>query len=61
MIIKGVRQTGKTYSLKEFGKMHFKETHYLNFENNPDAAKLFTQNFDPKRILNDLSFLLLDF
>ena len=58
LIIKGVRQTGKTYSLKEFGRACFKATHYLNFENNPDAAKLFTANFDPKRILNDLSFLL---
>lgn len=58
LIIKGVRQTGKTYSLKEFGEICFKKTHYLNFENNPDAAKLFTTHFDPKRILSDLSFLL---
>jgi predicted AAA+ superfamily ATPase len=58
LIIQGVRQTGKTYSLKAFGQTNFKATHYLNFENNPNAAKLFIGSFDPKRILNDLNFLL---
>lgn len=58
LIIKGVRQTGKTYILKEFGKKYFPAVHYINFEHNAKAAHLFSGNFDPKRILNDLSFLL---
>jgi hypothetical protein len=58
LILKGVRQTGKTYVLKEFGESHFPHYHYLNFEHNKKAAKLFENDFDPKRILNDLSFLL---
>lgn len=58
LIIRGVRQTGKTYTLKEFGKQYFKKMHYINFENNPEAANLFSKNFEPKRILIDLSFLL---
>lgn len=58
LILKGVRQTGKTYSLKEFGKMEYSAYHYLNFEENKKAAALFKGNFNPKSILNDLNFLL---
>lgn len=58
LILKGVRQTGKTYSLKQFGKQQFSACHYLNFENNPKAHALFQQSFEPKQILIDLSFLL---
>lgn len=58
LILKGVRQTGKTYTLKEFGKDNFPAFHYLNFEQNKKASALFKDDYDPKRILNDLSFLL---
>lgn len=58
LVLKGVRQTGKTYSLKEFGKSEFPAFHYLNFEENKKAAGLFIENLNPKRIINDLSFLL---
>lgn len=58
LIIKGVRQTGKTYLLKQFGKSDFPAFHYINFESNQKAANLFKDDFDPKRILSDLAFLL---
>lgn len=58
LILKGVRQTGKTYILKEFGQTHFKNYHYLNFEQNKRLSDLFKNDFDPKRIVNDLSFVL---
>jgi hypothetical protein len=58
LIFKGVRQVGKTYLLKEFGKAHFPRTHYINFEKNPRAAKLFEPDLVPERILNDLGFYL---
>jgi len=58
LILTGVRQTGKTYSLKEFGKHHFPAVHYVNFEQNKKVAALFQDDFDPQRILNSLSFLL---
>ncbi len=57
LILKGVRQTGKTYTLKEFGKTEYSSFHYLNFEENKKAVALFKDNFNPKRILTDLSFL----
>lgn len=58
LIIKGVRQTGKTFVLKQFGQMEFPKYHYINFEQNQKAIELFQGDFDPKRILTDLSFLL---
>ena len=58
LIIKGVRQTGKTYTLKEFGKSDFPVFHYVNFEQNQKAANIFVGDFDIKRIMNELSFLL---
>jgi predicted AAA+ superfamily ATPase len=58
LIIKGVRQTGKTYILKQFGENEFKNVHYINFEQNQKAANLFKVDIDPKRILQDLNFLL---
>ena len=35
LIIRGARQTGKTWLMKEFGKTSFNETIYINFENEP--------------------------
>src|SRR3990167_1032537 len=58
LIIKGIRQTGKTYILKRFGESDFSTFHYINFEFNQKAVNLFKDNFNPKRILQELSFLL---
>lgn len=58
LIIKGVRQVGKTYLLKEFGKTHFPKYHYLNFEKEPILAKIFEADLSPQRILTELSFHL---
>lgn len=58
LLLKGVRQVGKTYLLKEFGKLHFPKTHYFNFEKQPALAKIFEPDLVPGRILNELSFLL---
>jgi predicted AAA+ superfamily ATPase len=58
LILKGVRQVGKTYSVMEFGKTEFPRVHYLNFEKNMNAAALFQENLDPKRIVDELRFLL---
>lgn len=32
LIIEGARQVGKTWLMKEFGKQHFSDTVYINFE-----------------------------
>ena len=54
LIVRGARQTGKTFALKKFGKTHFRETHYFNFEKQGDLAGIFEKNLEPKRILSDL-------
>ena len=43
LIIRGARQTGKTWLMKEFGKTSFNETIYINFENEPALKNLFIQ------------------
>ncbi|MFI5334198.1 MAG: ATP-binding protein [Chlamydiales bacterium] len=58
LLLKGVRQVGKTHLLKEFGKTHFAQCHYFNFEKQPNLCKIFEQDLQPKRILNELSFTL---
>lgn len=58
LILKGVRQVGKTYLLKEFGRLYFPTFHYVNFEKEPGLAKIFEQDLVPERILNELSFYL---
>ncbi len=56
LILKGVRQVGKTHLLKEFGRTHFAQTHYFNFEKQPGLSKVFDPDLVPQRILNELSF-----
>jgi predicted AAA+ superfamily ATPase len=34
LIIKGARQVGKTWIMKEFGRQYFKQTAYINFDSN---------------------------
>lgn len=58
LILNGVRQVGKTYLLKNFGQEHFQAYHHIDFEKSRDVAKIFQQNLDPKRIIDELSFYL---
>ena len=58
LILKGVRQVGKTYLLKEFGEGYFKKSHYINFEQDSKLANIFQSDLDPDRILLELSFYL---
>jgi len=55
LILKGARQTGKTYILKEFGKREFEDTAYFNFEEDPDLKKFFEGSLNPSKILEKLS------
>jgi uncharacterized protein len=51
LIIRGARQTGKTWLMKEFGARHFEQTVYINFEKNSRMQLLFDGDFDFQRIL----------
>lgn len=54
LILRGARQVGKTWLMKEFGRLYFKNTVYVNFENAPELNSLFMQNLDVHRILQTL-------
>ena len=40
LILKGVRQVGKTWILKEFGKRYYKNVAYFNFDENEEFKQL---------------------
>lgn len=54
LILKGVRQCGKTYLLKEFGERYYESCIYLNFEENDSLKKVFEGDYDTARILFEL-------
>jgi predicted AAA+ superfamily ATPase len=41
LIVKGCRQCGKTYSVRDFAKKYYKNEVYLNFFKNPDYLSIF--------------------
>ncbi len=55
LIIRGARQTGKTYLVREFGKKHFSYFVEINFEYEREACKLFNRNYDPDRVIKFIS------
>lgn len=56
LILKGVRQVGKTWVLKEFGKRHYSNTAYFNFDENIEYRQFFETTKNPERIMQNLSF-----
>ena len=57
LILKGARQVGKTYILKQFGKENYEGVAYFNFDHDEDLYNLFENTKDPKRILEQLAFI----
>ena len=54
LILKGVRQVGKTWVLKEFGKRYYENTAYFNFDENLEYKQFFETTKDVDRILQNL-------
>lgn len=57
LILKGVRQVGKTWILKEFGKKYYKNFVYFNFDENIEYLQFFQTTKDPRRILQNLMLI----
>ena len=57
LILKGARQIGKTYILKQFGEENYEGVAYFNFDHDEDLYNLFNKTKDPKRILEQLAFI----
>lgn len=57
LILRGARQVGKTYILKQFGEENYNNVAYFNFDHDQELYQLFENTKDPKRILEQLSFV----
>ena len=51
LVVKGVRQCGKTSSVMDFANRHFKNVVYLDFREHPDYKKFFTPNLEVDAII----------
>lgn len=54
LIIKGARQVGKTWIMKEFGRKFFKNVIYISFDNNERMKNVFELDYDINRIISAL-------
>lgn len=54
LIIRGARQVGKTWIMKEFGKISYEKYAYINFDNNERMESLFSGNLEISRIITAL-------
>lgn len=54
LILNGARQVGKTYTLREFGSINYKNVVYVNLETNLLVSSYFSDNINPERIIQYL-------
>lgn len=54
LIIEGARQVGKTWLMKEFGRLSYSDTVYINFDSNSRMAELFSSDLQTDRIIMGL-------
>ena len=57
MLLKGARQVGKTWLMKEFGRNYYKSYVYFNFDEEDDLKSIFESNKNPQRIIELLSMI----
>ncbi|MBQ6806853.1 MAG: ATP-binding protein [Lachnospiraceae bacterium] len=57
LILQGARQVGKTYSILEFGRTHYENVAYFNFETNPQLNETFEENISPDYLIPILSHI----
>ena len=57
LVIKGARQVGKTWLMKEFAKNEYDDFIYISFDNDEQAVDIFANTKDPKRIIKRLALV----
>lgn len=57
LILQGARQVGKTYSILEFGRTHYENVAYFNFETNPKLNDTFAEDISPGYLIPILSHI----
>jgi len=58
MVLRGARQTGKTWLMKEFGKNCYDSCVYFNFDEEDELKSIFEANKNPQRIIELLSLIV---
>ena len=58
LVIKGIRQCGKTYIVQKFAKENYENVIYMNFILEPDKKSAFVGNIDVDTIILNLSALI---
>ncbi|MBO4521643.1 MAG: ATP-binding protein [Methanomicrobium sp.] len=58
LILRGARQVGKTWLLKEFGDKCYKKTYYVNFDNNATVKSIFEKDISPSGVIPNLELYL---
>lgn len=58
LIIKGARQVGKTWLMKEFGRRYYEQCFYFNFDEEEELKSIFQTNKDPYRIIQLLGLIV---
>ena len=57
LLVRGARQVGKTYTILNFGRKHFKDIVEINFELRPELKKIF-QTVEPIEIIRNIRLVL---
>lgn len=57
LLLQGARQVGKTYSILEFGRTHYDNVAYFNFETNPKLNETFEESISPDYLIPILSHI----
>lgn len=57
LVLQGARQVGKTYSILEFGRKHYENVAYFNFERNEKLKETFIENISPAYLIPLLSHI----
>lgn len=60
LVVRGARQVGKTWLLREFGRSDYEKVVYVNCERNPSVAAIFDGDLDAARILRGLEIAVKD-
>ena len=59
MVLKGARQVGKTWIMKEFGRQYYESYVSLNFDEEAELKSIFETNKNPYRSIELLSIIII--
>ena len=57
LVLRGARQVGKTWLMKELARKMYDDLVYISFDKDTDAVKIFEQTKDPKLIIERLALI----